>query len=662
MLWKYIVAGSAILGFSFAFIMVLITRLLWVHKSSKNIDTLSADDETTEQQNSSVFAPDRLWARIFTSKREKGHLVPTMSGIIKAGDEGVYSSALFNGLHGHPRDLSLELLYAAFGHELKNRSAMERSSYPIPISKLLPTTRQPVRRGQSFRVTKEGRYEFQPRTQRSSLDLVERGLGRSRSRRTAPVLLSMFDVLAKETKGTQTATSKWANDLQHAKYLDEKTGVTVTGAELAALSVILGSPALFSQATKTDKSIPLYGKGAFSISVSGALMEDGRYQISLTQHKRGISHLPARGSGYCTLFAKHMACGSLPYSQDQTNVYSIFITVEALEAIRSGTSVSLQKSDSQTPTSRFLTSLPSSRTPAFHTLTPVFTYTPTEPPTLLFNAIASLPFTGGLTPLASTPLIQTIQFISSAGLPTGRLLQRLDALVEKVHRHSPGLHLFGPLYEPGNAGLLFRERERLGRLAVEGNGSVEDSVADKAARVQRFITLLERLMCLVPGMKPHDVLTAVKEATKTEMERSYENAVAAFKNGDLDQGAAVELNSRKRHSTLSSRTRRSKRSSSASFTPPTSTAAVPLSPLSLQQQSTPPTPSSPSLTSSRESTTFPTHNLGRQAEQILKLSLPLDVQSIATVVRLVVAAWTASVESADAEHLQFGAEEKMVLW
>jgi hypothetical protein len=489
------------------------------------------------------------------------------------------------------------------------------------------------------------------------MDILERGLVRSKSRKSAPMLVSMAGIL-KEGMGTQTATTSWANDVQHAQHFLGTTGVAITAAELTALGLILGClPERSEQAYDFDK-------GAFGISISSKIAGENKRHIHLTQHKRPLSHLPGKGSGYSALVAKHLPLGSLPYSQTPTSVNSILVTASTFQALQTGTPLHLQDTDPQTSASIFLSSLPSSQTTAFHILTPLPTYTPSEPPFVLLNAIAALPFTGGLVPLASTPIVATVQFVSSAGLSAGRLLQRLDALVEKVHRHSPHLRLFGPIFESGNAGLLFREGERLGRLAT--GAVVEDTVGAKAARMQRYVTLVERLMALVHGMKPEEVLAAVTQATKLEMERSYEDAVAAFRNGDADQESAVR---NKRNSTSSNKGKKSKRLSSSSFAP-TSTTQHKSSPPTLTHNATPPTPThttpasptSTSVNSSRDSSTFPRQNLGRQVEHLLKLSLPLDVQSIAKLVRLVVVAWTLSVEHVEPEQLVLDGEEKMVLF
>jgi hypothetical protein len=570
-------------------------------------------------------------------KQERGHYVPTLSAIIKAGDEAIYSSMLFSALQGHPGPLPLETLHDAFTNELRARATSERSAYPSAISSYLSITKKPLQRSQSVKIKARdgsgrgsGRPELPPRTQRTSIDLAEMGLGRAVSRRVAPVLVLMGNGLAGSVKH-----EGWANDLQHALYFEGRPGITVKKSELAALSLILGCPLkpFAAQDDQKDKNgEQTASKGAYGISISGAAADDETYHISLTQHKRSISQLPARGSGYSSLFAKFVPCGSLPFAMDSTKVDAILITHETLEALKAGTALNLQPTISQTPASTLLASLPHSRPPTFHTLVPSTTSNPQTLDTLL-TAIAALPFNGGLTPLASTPLIQTVQFIASGGLVPGRLLQRLDALVEKVHRYSPHLHLFGPLLEDKNAGLLFRERKKLGKLATAGMNSEDEPLADKAARMHRYVTLIERLMSLVPNRKPHVVLAAVKEEVKKQIEQAYHDAVAI----------ATDPNPKPRSSLSRHSTRRSKRSSSSS---------VPSSPVQASRAS---------VAFSRCSATFPPQNLGSCVEDVLKMELPLDVATVSVVVRMVIVAWTVSVGVVEGLESDLGAE-KMVLW
>lgn len=204
--------------------------------------------------------------------------------------------------------------------------------------------------------------------------------------------------------------------------------------------------------------------------------------------------------------------------------------------------------------------------------------------------------------------------MASGGLPHGRLLQRLEGLVDKVHRFAPHLTIFGPLYEPRYAGLLYRERERLGKLAT--NPDIFETLADKFARMSRYITLLQRLMALVPGMAPQDVSDAVQEATKIQMQQAYTDAVAAHAQEPPSNhpGSTITW-----HESVRSRSPRNRQSVISTHR-------------SIRTSS-----SSPRRSSDQEL------SLGRQVEDVLKMELPLSIQTIAFVARMVIVAWTLSV-------------------
>jgi hypothetical protein len=617
---KQIIAASVVLGFSFLSIMALVTRILL---QTKHTDDNSMDVPTSSNQSlQHLLKISTSWKRIFASKKgsANGNWVPTLSGIVKAGDEGLFSSALFADLHGHPGEPSLQALYEVFAKELRSRPMTERSAYTGGIPQFLSSTKQVTsgpRRAQSasHRTTRGGRADGSLKTSRKSLDVsaAERGFARSLSvKKPAPVLVSMRDGLTGSETSSAVHTS-WMKDGRNAELSHGSISVIVTPAELVALSIALGSPLLVDGKTGHDPT----KTGAFNISISESSTEDGKQQITLQQHKRGVSHMPARGSGHSTLFAKHFAAGSLPFSQDKKTVHTMLVSTQTLRAVQAGSSISLLDAGSVTPQSRFLDLLPSSREITFHSASPSTRPTSSNP---LIDAISALPFVGGLVPLASSPLIQTIQFVVSGGLPPARLLQRLEGLVDKVNSFAPHLNIFGPLYEPRNAALLYRERERLGRLATRA--STSDSVADKASRMQRYITLLERLMALIPNMKQHDILVAVQEAMKKEIECSYIDAVAAHQINHLmhtpetDSHIYPELDTR----TNGSSTRTHNRSGRSSDT------------------------SLSSIVSPSSSNGLPPRNLGKEVEQLLKADLPLSVESVAVVARMVIVAWTLSVE------------------
>jgi len=627
-----IIALSLGLSIPFLIVMALVSRL-FMHRHSKttkpDIYTIDGNDAEPHQ----ISRTSNSWKQLLASKQRdrSSKWIPTLSGIIKAGDEGLWS-ALFTNPHGHPGEISFESICETFANELRPRSMTERSAYSGEIGKFVNSAKRSAtspRRAQSvsYKRTNVGRGDVASAPQRKSLDIssIERGLGRSLSIKRPATLLIPTDngLVARDV--TSDAQRTWMKDGRPAEYYHSRVSVNITPTELAVLSVLLGSP-ITGVSSKEAANAASTDTGAFGIAITSTVNDNGRCIISLKQHKRGVSQVLPSGSGQSPLFAKHLACGSLPFSQDAKSISSILLTHEAFEAIQAGTPVTMRKPLQQTPPAKFLARLPHGRDLAVYAIEPSSKSSPVTP---LIEAIAMLPFVGGLTPLASGPLIQSVRFVASDGLHPGRLLQRLEGLVDKVQRQSPHLNIFGPLHEPQNAGLLFRERERLGRIAT---GSVNEKLMDKVARMQRYITLLQRLMALVPDKKPQDVLTAIKEATKQDLVRSYAASIAAHKSASASRTSLPAVNethcprsdarSNRRQPSNVSRpsVRRSSRSSLGSVSYATMTS-----------------------NSTRLSMTFPEHNLGKQVEELLKSELPFNVEMIATVARLILVAWTLSV-------------------
>lgn len=636
---KFIIAASIVLGFSFVTTMALVTRFL-VHKHSNTNakEGIYVADGTCERQ-SQLAGISGSWRRLFALRNgQKGQWVPSLSGILKAGDEGTYSSALFTTLHGSPSNVPVDALYDAFANELRSRPMAERSSYSGDVTRFISESKRSNSVGigraksVSHRIGSGGPKEMTLKARKSmDLSAVELGLARGMSvRRQGSIVLSMSNGL-KEEGEQKIKRGSWMKDGQNVTCHDGQRSIEMTASELAALSIVLGSP-LNRTATTTFK------RGAYGLSIQSMPTKDGRRQVTLQQHRRSIVQQHAQGKGPSLLFSKHLAAGSLPYSQNKKAVKSILITTETFDAIRAGASLYTHPTTARTPQSRFLTSLPNSLEPSFHILA---SSTEVHSSATLIDAITALPFVGGLTPLASKPMINTIQFIASGGLPAARLLSRLDGLVEKVHRQAPHLKIFGPLYEAQNAGLLYRERQRLSKIASDP--STIDTLADKTARMSRYITLLERLMALVPDMKPQDVLVAVRLATKVELQRSYADAIATHAGKDTSRDSSAvtthwnhpPIEAKYKRQSVVSRTsiRWSKRAST----------------ISAESDH-----SATSNTSPAPSAEVHSPNLGKQLEQVLKMELPLSIGMIAFVARMVIVAWTLSVEAVAWEYGESG--------
>lgn len=580
-------------------------------------------DEEIEQQPQAMQTSKTLRRFLVPKQDTVTNLwVPNISAIIKAGEEGLVSCALFSALQGQDGQVSLDSLYHQFATEIYNHPTGERYAYAGDMTKFVTRMRKPaggLTRSKS--TLQPTRAETNPKSRRKSMDPSVPEIGRSKSlivKRSASSLLSMRNGLPDESIHPAIETS-WTREGQKVINRECKTRITVTKSELTALSIILGSE-LKQNGDCTSSSLE---KGAYSISIVAMQTIGSRHHISLTQNKRSRSQRHAQGSGASPLFAKHLAVGFLPFSKDDLGIHSILINQDTFNALQSGASLDTQPSSAPTPQSEFLASLPNSRELRFYS---IVTSAETHTSTTLLDAIAALPFSGGLAPLASAPLIKTVQFVASGDLAPGKLLQRLEGLVDKVHRHSPHLNIFGPLYEPQNARALYHERARFSKLA--NDPTTPDTRADKTARVSRYITLLERLMALVPDMKPHTVLKAVEEATKTEIHRSYNRTIFAHvPSSDPTNINSTPLRRRSAPQTL-------RRSISPRHSP-----AYRSNRSSLLSSNT-----CPSYASQISSSDDTEQSLAKQLERVLKSDLPLDVPTIAFVARMVLVAWTLSVD------------------
>ncbi|KAF1835245.1 hypothetical protein BDW02DRAFT_588320 [Decorospora gaudefroyi] len=592
---REVIAVSVVVGLCAVTIMALVTRFFVAKAKHSATDNKHVVDGKAEQEQQ-LAQISSSWIRFFLPKQEqsKNHWVPNLSTIIKAGDEGLFSSTLFHDLPEHSGELPIEALYDAFANELRSRPFTERSSYPSDMTKFLARMKKPAspRRSKSVPHNRSS-----TKRQRKSINVsaMEMGLARGLSvKKPAAVLTPLRNGLRAEPE--VKVDRSWMNEGQIAKYRNGKMNIKVTPAELTALSIILGSQGTTNQDTPTNTS-------AYGISLHFSPTEGA---ITLRHHPLSISQRHPPGTSISPLYAKHLAAGSLPYLSDKLGLHSLLITTETFEAIKAGTPLTPHPYLARTRESQALESWPSAQEPRFHILAP--STTPHAPPTLL-AAIASLPFSGGLVPIASRPLVTSIRFIASAGLAPGRLLQRLEALVAKIHRHAPHLQLFGPLYADKNAPALFRERtKRVGRLGSE-DPHVSELLVDKFARVARYVTVLRRLMGLLP--LGNVVVDAVQDAVGLELGNSYSAAVAA----DAELPCVeTQVQVQIEHSA------------------------------SVAHRCTTPSPTKSSKLSADTSSSATAFTLAKEVERVLKMDLPFDVKTVALVARMVLVAWTLSVD------------------
>jgi hypothetical protein len=172
---------------------------------------------------------------------------------------------------------------------------------------------------------------------------------------------------APETKSTDTKALKSKTpDLSgstHRRKLWLVKGqpcIEISREELAGFALVLGIPLTMDNDNEAAVTT-ICGTGPFGVHIRGRIVGlDWRLHLTL-QHKQ-VTHRPSEGSGYSTLFAKHIACGCIPFSQSLSWTDTIFVDEPAFKAIRnSAYKIVPHESVGIDPALRYLSRLPAAR-------------------------------------------------------------------------------------------------------------------------------------------------------------------------------------------------------------------------------------------------------------------------------------------------------------
>ncbi|KAF2004724.1 hypothetical protein P154DRAFT_586332 [Amniculicola lignicola CBS 123094] len=109
-----------------------------------------------------------------------------------------------------------------------------------------------------------------------------------------------------------------------------KPCIETTREELIALALVMGASIKIQDYTESLNVV-----GAFGLPLY-AIPNHGSWTLGLTQGSRIPRHAPTMGSGYTTLMAKHLACGSVPFAQNSGWVKTVFLKKLVLEALKTG--------------------------------------------------------------------------------------------------------------------------------------------------------------------------------------------------------------------------------------------------------------------------------------------------------------------------------------
>ncbi|EPS26533.1 hypothetical protein PDE_01470 [Penicillium oxalicum 114-2] len=299
--------------------------------------------------------------------------------------------------------------------------------------------------------------------------------------------------------------------------------IEVSEEEIAALALILGI-------SLTCPHFLVQGIGAFNVAMNS------RLSGCLTKYRLVYSGGPdprsnAKGSGYSTLFAKHLACGCLPFACDDSDVHTIAIDNVICQSIKKGKPI-LDKKSKWTTAMYYLDKLPASRGNNFYHQSQSGGDTgdiiswENKIVGKWWEAVAGIAF-GGLVPFATKAMADAVSF--SVGEFTGNrareYLMRLLLEVDKQsHPAIQNMRLFGYTaklslwrkWADGKIGLTFQPdpTDYTTRITVE--------------RLASYCTLLERMMACT-SQSGHDLASDVFRCCSAQIEQSYTCAVGLRK-------------------------------------------------------------------------------------------------------------------------------------
>lgn len=161
---------------------------------------------------------------------------------------------------------------------------------------------------------------------------------------------------------SSSTTGVRVKDFREIWTLDYKPCIEVSREELAALALALGMRLVMK-----EDPISLYGTGPFGIYLRGSpAPTDTLWRLHITHQHRQSDHEASKGSGYSILFAKHMACGCLPFGQSDNLIHSVCVDKSALVGIKEGDDISGHELQSPPPPVKYLSRLPAARRPRIY--------------------------------------------------------------------------------------------------------------------------------------------------------------------------------------------------------------------------------------------------------------------------------------------------------
>ena len=480
------------------------------------------------------WKPWKPWARVEVPK------LPTIVGLLKAGEAGVWSSELAEGMVAIDNAASWRPLYEAFFRNL--------TQYDDRM--IVPEAAHYLKKVEFWK-------RYLPNNITSSVHQAERrhaqrlALYKTKTADPATLVSCMrpLDYIGNsDVRDTddplQGPDSIWVSDMQDIWIHNSKPCIKVSKEELAALAVSLGIVLEWHDTTRTE----FHGVGAFGISLNGR--HDGQV-FSLQLKKAGVARTrdPTMGSGYSVLFAKHMACGFLPFAQTTEWTRTIRVTATILEALRRGDDIADPKVRPEKSTSlSFLLGLPRRKPVDVYDAVHAAADTSTSTFGKILNssfqlldsenpkrwtwpsAVAGIAF-GGLVPLATRNLVEVVRYTAQGVDTVGShgdeayFPEQLERMVNWAHQHTSAHHLFGTQGVPSRIAAA---------VGVDhfSNLPTNFGVSTVATMFSRYAVLLERLLALAAAnARSNGVVEDVTSRLRSLLTDTH-NSIIRVKNRD----------------------------------------------------------------------------------------------------------------------------------
>ncbi|KAF7549235.1 hypothetical protein G7Z17_g6513 [Cylindrodendrum hubeiense] len=391
--------------------------------------------------------------------------VPSIAGLIETADRGLWTSTTLDHMPEIHPELTWVPLYESVFDDL------------VPILPQLPDSwKTSYSTARVFDKLKSTRTHLKHRSvfADSRRHLLQDGDLVKSVRRLPGTAKSSKD----QGKGLARVKATWL--------VGKKPCIPVTREEFVALSLMMGMPI-----TKSHDG-HYSGIGAYGLSIDLAHTE-AIWKLSLVKGSRIPRHAPSMGSGYTSLMAKHLACGSIPFAESADWIRSVYVTDEVLTAVKNGLCIMDTRAYGG-PSLEFLRRLPGDKAvDAYYGLAKEHENHETgsildagaKPVGEWARLVAGIAF-GGLVPQADQNVIEAVRF--TVGGNVDGCVQNLEYLVDALHSGSPeGKNIFGER--------VAERTEAKGHIYVNYNyPSSDKNPRDAASTFARYTNLLEHVV------------------------------------------------------------------------------------------------------------------------------------------------------------------------